>query len=198
MVHMAAAPTTSASLLLRVRDAHDRQAWTQFEELYAPLIEGFARKRGLQEADAADLRQEVLRLVARAVPNLEFDPQRGSFRAWLFTVVRNQLRKFVGKRRRQQQGSGDSGMQDLLEEQPAPDTDEASWDEEYQRRLFRCAAALVRGEFKDQTWQAFWQTGVHGQSAKDVAAALGMTVAAVYLAKSRVDRKSTRLNSSHL
>src|SRR2546427_75274 len=127
---MAATPTTSASLLLRVRDARDGQAWTQFEELYAPLIHGFGRKRGLQDADAADLTQDVLRLVARAVQQRQYDPQIGSFRSWLFTVVRNQVGKFLRKRRRQEQGSGDTAMQDLLEEQPARAEEEASWDEE--------------------------------------------------------------------
>src|SRR5205823_3939496 len=100
--------------------------------------------------------------------------------------VRNQLGKFLGKRRRQEQGSGDTAMQELLEEQPVRAEEEASWDEEYQRRLFSYAAARVRGDFKEPTWQAFWQTGVQGKSAKEVAAALSMTVAAVYLAKSRV------------
>jgi RNA polymerase sigma-70 factor (ECF subfamily) len=182
---MGASPATRPSLLLRIRDARDGHAWGEFEELYAPLIRGFARKHGLQEADAEDLTQEVLRLVVGAIQSLEYDPKAGSFRGWLFTVVRNQLRKVLGRRR--EQGSGDPAVQQALEGLPAPEEDQAaSWDEEYGRRLFTYAAAQVRGDFKDSTWQAFWRTAVQGQSAKEAARELGLTVAAVYLAKSRV------------
>lgn len=187
---MANAPTTRPSLLIRLRDARDDQAWTQFEELYGPLIFGFARKHGLQDADAADLRQDVLRLVAEAVQGLEYDPQSGSFRGWLFTVVRNQLCKFLGRRPRDR-GAGDTVTQNLLKQQPAPEEDQAaSWDEDFRQRLFHYAVDQVRGDFSDTTWQAFWQafwqTAVRGKPAKEVAAGLGLTTAAVYLAKGRV------------
>src|SRR5262249_39907355 len=148
------------SLLLRLRDPRDGQAWAQFEELYGPLVHGFARRHGLQDADAADLTQEVLSRVAGAVKGLDYGPRRGSFRGWLFTVVRNQLRKFWRRRRRQEQGAGDTGVLHLLEEQPAREPDEAAgWDEEYGRRLFTYAAAQVRSDFKGSTWQAFWRAG---------------------------------------
>lgn len=184
---MAVSPETQPSLLLRLRDPQDGRAWSQFAELYAPLIHGFARKHGLQDADAADLTQEVLRLVAGAVKGLDYDPKRGSFRAWLFTVVRNQVRKFLGRRRQHEQGIGGTAAVDLLVQKHAPEEDlAAEWNEEYQRRLFAYAADQVRGDFSAATWQAFWQTGVRGRNAKEVAAELGITVAAVYLAKGRV------------
>lgn len=185
---MADAPTTQASFLIRVRDSRDEKAWKRFEEVYGPLIHGYARKRGLQDADAADLAQEVLRLVSRAIKDLEYDPDTGSFRGWLFTIVRNQLRKFLGRRRQHEQGSGDTEMQNLLAETPAQEED-ADWAEEYERQLFTVAAAQIRGDFTASTWQAFWETGVEGTKAQKVADDLGMTVAAVYLAKSRVMAK---------
>ena len=77
-------------------------------------------------------------------------------------------------------------MQELLERQPDRDGDAAAWDQEYERGLFTWAAERVRGQVSESTWQAFWRTAVEGQSGKDAAAELGMTVAAVYLAKSRV------------
>ena len=177
-------PATSASLLIRIRDRGDHAAWSRFVEVYQPLVHGFARKHGLQEADAADLAQEVLRAVARSVGRLDYDPRRGSFRGWLFTVVRNQLRDFRDRQRRQVAGSGNSGVQQLLNEQPTPPEDE--WDREYERRLFTWAAEQVRPAVQAATWQAFWRTAVEGQGGQEVARALGMTVAAVYLAKSRV------------
>src|SRR5271155_3369519 len=91
---MPKAPPTRPSLLIRLRDHQDHQAWAQFVEVYAPFIYGYLRKRGLQDADAADLTQTCLRQVATHVGRLEHDPRRGTFRGWLFTIVRNRLRNF--------------------------------------------------------------------------------------------------------
>src|SRR3954468_23608294 len=134
---MADVPTTRPSLLVRIRDAGDEEAWGQFVQLYAPLVYDYARRRGLQDADAADLTQDVLRSVAAAAGRLDYDPRRGSFRGWLFTVARNQLNTFLDRRRRQAVGSGETGMQTLLEGQPAREEDEAAlWDREHEQRLF--------------------------------------------------------------
>ena len=179
-------PVTRASLLLRIRDGQDKEAWRQFVEVYASLIYGFARKRGLQDADAADLMQDVLRSIASAVGRLDYDPRRGSFRSWLYTVTRNKLYSFLDGQRRHPRGSGDSGAQQLLEEQANPDDSAAAWDQEYQRRLFAWAADQVRAEFQESTWQAFWQTAVEGKGPKDVARELNLSPGAVYVAKSRV------------
>jgi RNA polymerase sigma-70 factor (ECF subfamily) len=174
-------------LLLRLRDHQDHQAWTQFVEVYAPLIYDYARQRGLQDADAADLTQTCLRRFAVTVRSLDYDPQRGSFRGWLFTLVRNQLRDFLDRPKSCPQGSGDARMQQLLENQAAPlRDDEAEWDREWRRHLFAWAAEQVRPRVQEATWQAFWKTAVENQSGRDVARELGLTVAAVYLAKSRV------------
>jgi RNA polymerase sigma-70 factor (ECF subfamily) len=182
---MAEAPSTRPSLLVRIRDVHDGPAWEQFVEIYAPLVYGYARKHGLQDADAADLTQDVLRAVALAAGRLEYDPARGSFRGWLFTVARNKLHNFLaGQKRHSQAGTAD--VYALLEAQPAPADETAVWEQEYEQRLFAWAAEQVRTGFEDSTWQAFWQTAVEGQSARETAEALGISVGAVYIAKSRV------------
>jgi RNA polymerase sigma factor (sigma-70 family) len=184
---MVEAPLTRPSLLVRLRDARDEQAWAQFVEVYAPLVYSFACRHGLQDADAADLTQDVLRSVVTAAGRFEYDAQRGSFRGWLFTVVKNKLRDFLDRRRHEWTGSGDTSMLDLLANQPAPEEDEAAvWEQEHERRLFLWAAEQVRGSFQDSTWQAFWLTAVEGQRGKDVAKQLGLSVAAVYLARRRV------------
>jgi RNA polymerase sigma-70 factor (ECF subfamily) len=183
---MADAPLTRPSLLVRIRDADDDQAWSQFVEIYAPLVYGFLRKHGLQDADAGDLTQETLRAVARAAGDLEYDPERGTFRAWLFTVVRNKLRNFLASPKRREQGAGDSDAQNRLAELAAPEHNSAEWDLDYERRIFRWAAEQVRGEVQPKTWQAFWLTAVEGKAVKAVAKELGLTIASVYLAKSRV------------
>lgn len=180
-------PATRASLLLRVRDPRDAAAWGEFVALYGPLVYRFARNRGLQDADAADLTQAVFQAVAGEVRRLDYDPRRGTFRGWLFGVVRNQLGTHLRGLARAPRGSGDAGVQALLERQPGRDPDEeAAWDAEYARRLFRWAADRVRGTFRPSTWEAFWRTAVEGHAAADVAADLGLTVGAVYTAKSRV------------
>jgi RNA polymerase sigma-70 factor (ECF subfamily) len=184
---MPGSPPTQTSLLLRVRDAQDEQAWKEFAELYVPLVYGFVRKHGLQEADAADVTQEVMCRVARAIRTLDYDPARGSFRGWLFTLVRNQLHQFHRGGQRPDRACGGTSIRQVLHGQPAPEEDTAaSWDQEYERRLFAYAAAQIRGDFRDSTWQAFWLAGVEGKSAREVGEQLGLTVAAVYLAKSRV------------
>jgi RNA polymerase sigma-70 factor (ECF subfamily) len=183
---MGDSPSTQLSLLVRIRDVQDEQAWAEFVDIYAPLVYGLARKHGLQDADAADVAQEVLRAVVKALPGFVFDPQRGSFRGWLFTIAYNELRKLARARRRQAQGTGDTTAQQLLEEQLTPEEQSALWDQEYRQRLFAWAAQQVRPGFRPATWQAFWQTTVEGRDPGQVGAALGMSVGAVYIAKSRV------------
>jgi RNA polymerase sigma-70 factor (ECF subfamily) len=181
---MSATPTTRASLLVRLRDRGDAAAWREFVSLYAPVVYAYARRRQVQDADAADLTQEVLRNVMNAARKLEYDPARGSFRAWLFTVTRNKLID-LRERQRRGRGAGGTSAAERIEQQPAPD-DEAVWDEEFRRRLFSAAAEQVRGEFEPSTWRAFWLTAVEDKKPADAAAELGMSVGAVYVAKSRV------------
>src|SRR5262249_33591550 len=150
---------TRVSLLVRLRDAHDARAWGEFVDLYAPLVYRLARRHGLQDADAADLTQNVLGAVARPLPRFQYHAARGTFRGWLLTVARNHLRTSAQERRRQPPGSGDSEAQALLEQQPAPEEAEA-WEQEYRERLFACAAGRVRGQFRPATWEAFWRTAV--------------------------------------
>jgi RNA polymerase sigma-70 factor (ECF subfamily) len=184
---MADSPETRASLLVRIRDPRDERAWAEFAAIYAPLVRRLARARGLQEADAADLSQDVLRAVAGAIERYDPDPGLGSFRAWLFTIARNLILNLLAAQRRHPRGSGDTDVNRLLEQQPAPDPeDTALFDSEYRRQLFRWAADRVRGEFRPTTWQAFWRTGVQDESPKAVAADLGLSLGALYVARSRV------------
>jgi RNA polymerase sigma-70 factor (ECF subfamily) len=184
---MQESPATRASLLVRLRDGEDAEAWREFVRLYAPVIYGFARKRGLQDADAADLMQDVLHSVSTTVHRLEYDPTRGTFRGWLFTVTRNKVFNFIESRSRRVQGSGDSRVQQRLEQQADANKDLSSdWEADYQRALAAQAMERVQGEFQASTWAAFLQTTVEGRTPSEVSGRVGLSVGAIYVAKSRV------------
>src|SRR5262245_11760445 len=167
-------PLTRPSLLVRMRDGNDEGAWCQFVDVYAPLVYHFFRKHGLQDADAADLTQDVLTSVARNAARFHYDAQKGRFRGWLFTIVRNRLRNYFTRMKPDTHGSGDSKILELLEEQPAGEDRAAeSWDQEYASRLLAWASHQVRGAVNESTWQAFWQTAKEGKSGEEVARNLG-------------------------
>jgi len=184
---MAEAPITRVTLLVRIKDAKDVAAWTEFIELYGPVVYGFARKRGLQDADAADMVQDVMRSVARNAEKLDYDPKRGTFRGWLYTVTRNKIYNFLTANRNRPKAVGDSSSQERLDSLPDKDDNhEREWELEYQRRIAARAMERVKGEFQESTWAAFWGTAVEGRPAQEVGAKLDMTPGAVYVAKSRV------------
>src|SRR5438067_13415364 len=112
---MAEPPLTRVTLLTRLRDGQDGEAWREFFQLYGPVVYGFARNRGLQDADAADLMQEVLRGIARNAAKMEYDPKRGTFRGWLYTVTRNKIYNFLNGQKNRPRGTGDSAAQERLD-----------------------------------------------------------------------------------
>ena len=178
---------TRPSLLIRLRDERDAAAWSQFVEIYGPLVYEFLRKRDLQDSDAADLTQEVLASVAGAIKAFDYSPDRGSFRGWLLRIVKNELYGFWRAQNRRTIGTGDTQMAEFLREQPATHNGDASvWEGEYQKRLFQYAAQRVRDNFQPSTWQAFWETAVEGQPISQVAERLGLTSSAIYMARRRV------------
>jgi RNA polymerase sigma factor (sigma-70 family) len=178
-------PITRPTLLMRLRDKQNEGAWAEFVGLYTPIVFGFCTQRGLSEADAADVAQEVMCAVAGSMDGFAYDPARGKFRNWLLTVTRNKFNNLLGRQYRQPVANGSTTVIELLSEQPAHD-EAQRWDEEYQRNLFRWAAAKVQGEFEPKTWEAFWQTAMLDRPGQEVADALGISAGAVYIARSRV------------
>lgn len=182
---MAADVPTRPSLLIRLRNAGDEAAWSQFVAIYTPLIFAFCRGRGLSEADAGDVSQDVLRAVAGALPRFNYDPERSSFRNWLFTVVRSKLNNYFTAQARQPRLAGETTLRQYTDTEPDRALEE-SWQREYQANLVRWAAGQIQPEFKVQTWDAFWRTAIQGEPAEAVAADLGLTINALYIARSRV------------
>jgi RNA polymerase sigma-70 factor (ECF subfamily) len=169
---------TRPSLLVRLRDLTDVESWQTFVTTYAPLIYGYCRRRGAQDADAADVTQEVLTRVARAVRTFEYQPERGRFRDWLGTVTRNALAMYQRKQARQAAGGDLDRMID-----PEP---EAEWTADFHAQVLRVAMERVRGHFEPPTWTAFLRVWQDGRPALEVAQELGLSIDSVYAAKSRV------------
>ena len=173
--------TTPPSLLEQLRRPDDQQAWRRFVDLYTPLLFYSARRVGLQESDAADLVQEVFALLVRKLPEFTYDQKKG-FRNWLHTVLMNKWRE-IGRRRVLPGGrwrlAGEAGSDDIA----------LLAEAEFQQHLAVRALELMRAEFQPATWKACWEHAAVGRPAAEVAAELGMSVNAVYLATGRVLRR---------
>lgn len=177
-------PSTRLSLLARIRDSGEANAWDEFVRLYAPVVYRFSRRRGLQDSDAADVTQEVMQSLLTAIDRFEAEGRSERFRSWLLTIAHRRVYDFLARRRRIPPASGDSCVHQQLHETPAEES--AEWDREWQTNLFALAAEEVRRQVAEVTWNAFWLSAVDGLSGKDVADRLGIRVASVFMAKSRV------------
>ena len=189
---MSYAPTTRPSLLLRVRDVGDVEAWREFVRLYTPLVFRHCIGRGLQEADAADVAQEVMRIAARAMPEFQYDSARGKFRGWLLQTTRNRLCKFFEQQQRVPQSASETAVGHFLENE-AVAGEEVRWEEEYRQHVFGWALDKARSEFESTTWEAFRLTALEAISVKETAAKLGISPGAIYIARSRVTARLREL-----
>ena len=180
--------STRKSLLLRIKDSDDALAWSQFADLYGPLIFRYGKRKGLQVADAADLMQDVLGRVSRSIENFDYNPAIGRFRSWLFLISRQAISDLYKKRNRQPVGTGDSRIAELIADAPAQQ-EESLWESEYCQHLLSWAMDQVQGQFSESTWMAFCEFGLNNRPAQEVADSLGISVGAVYIAKSRVTKR---------
>jgi RNA polymerase sigma-70 factor (ECF subfamily) len=175
---------TKPSLLLRIRDAGDSSSWGEFADIYGPIIRGYCRRRGLQEADAADVGQEVLAQVARSIGSFEYQPGRGRFRDWLGTVTRNKIVRFLEVKVRELRGMSEVSAADFATEGEDPE-----WSAEFHTRILNAALMRIRDDFEVKSWDAFERLWGKDTPAPEVAQSLGMTIDAVYAAKSRILRR---------
>ncbi|MDA8563344.1 sigma-70 family RNA polymerase sigma factor [Mariniblastus sp.] len=184
---------TRASLIFRLKDHDDHDAWKQFLDLYGQTIFQFVRSRGLQDADAADLMQEVFKRVGNAIGRLEYAKQKGGFRAWLFTITRNCLNSYFKKKQNGISAIGGSSPQIALG-QISDEKDELNerWEREFQKQIMLQAIEVVRPTSAPNTWAAFEMTAIQNLSMDEVVKSLGMTRGAIYVARSRV---TSRLKS---
>lgn len=163
---------------MRIRAHDDQAAWTTFVEVYSPLVYGFSRLRGLQASDAADVTQEVLLRISKAIRAFEYRPEEGLFRDWLATIVHNEIRRHVGRRR--------ETYSSVDEQQLVGDQAKSQWDEQFHQHVFDVALTRCKPYFTEETWELFERSWLQRQSAQAVAAELQVGVEKVYVARSRV------------
>jgi RNA polymerase sigma-70 factor (ECF subfamily) len=178
---------TPASLLQRLQ-GDDADAWPRLLRLHGPTVEGWCRHAGLSAEDAADVGQEVFQAVARHIAGFRRERPGDSFRGWLWTVTQNKIRDHWRRQQDRARAAGGTSAQALLLQIPGADSaaDDAAPPPAGAGDLYRRALQLIQAEFAERTWQAFWRVAVEDQAPAAVAAALGMTPGAVYIAKSRV------------
>jgi RNA polymerase sigma factor (sigma-70 family) len=178
---------TSPTLLARLRDPADPNAWATLLGVYGPLLRGWAERLGARGPDADDLVQDVLAVVVRRFPEFVHPERPGAFRGWLRAIAANCARDFWRGRRRAPvaQGGTDFGEYLARIEDPA-DPLAHEWDREHDRAVTRHLLDRIRGDFAPETWELFRRVVIDGESADEAAAATGATPNAVYIAKSRV------------
>jgi RNA polymerase sigma factor (sigma-70 family) len=176
---------TKPSLLVRLRDPLDAEAWRTFVGLYAPLVYRYGRRRGLQDADAADLTQEVLGEVARDIRAFQYQPERGRFRDWLLTIARRRLTRIQARQARHPLAS----LGSELPEPAGDDETDRDWNEAFNARVLSVALGRIRPRFEDSSWRVFERVWLEHRPAAEVADELSMSIEAVYMAKSRILRR---------
>lgn len=176
-------PETRMSLVARLRDVRDGGAWVEFLDLYQPLVVRLLKRRGLQDADAEDLSQEVLLAVTRRIEDWRHNGRKGAFRSWLYVVSRNLMLNLLARDKIQMVGISSADLDGLMDERSLGGGES---EIEYRRELLARGAELIRREFRESTWTAFWRSAVEQEPISEVAIELGISEGAVYIARSRV------------
>lgn len=172
-------PETRPSLLHLLGTELDQNAWNQFTELYSPVIFRYCRRKGLQEADALEVLQDVLLQVYQYIAAFNYDPDRGRFRAWLQTVTHSRLCRYWKKTSKRKECNGHENQLELAEA-------ENEFNTEMVAHVTQLALDQIRDDFHVDTWTAFEQTWLEQKSVDEVAELMERSVGWVYVAKSRV------------
>ncbi|MBN9121437.1 MAG: sigma-70 family RNA polymerase sigma factor [Planctomycetes bacterium] len=178
---------TSATLLDRLKDARDAEAWGRLVELYSPLIRGWAERLNVRGADADDLVQEVMAVVVRRFPEFVHPEKPGAFRGWLRAIAANCARTMWKGRKVRPTAPGGTDFGSYLARLEDPTDDFArAWEREHDLHVTRKLLERIKGDFEARTWEMFARFVLDGLSAEEVATENGTTPNAVYIAKSRV------------
>jgi RNA polymerase sigma factor (sigma-70 family) len=187
------ATVTSTALLQALRCSENRTAWQNFTERYYPLVWRFARRLGLGPADAEDAAQETLLAFARAYQAGQYDRDKGRLHDWLFGIARRQIEWVRRRLGREVQLPSPTDGTGPLERIPDDDPQVQLWEEEWQQAVLHQCLREIRGAFEPKTVEAFELFAWKGLSAGEVAARLGMTPNAVFLAKHKILKRIREL-----
>lgn len=182
---MDSTPDTRYTLIGKIRNPQDADAWAEFTSIYQPLIFRIVRARGLQHADATDITQDVLAKVASVIEKFSDQHPTGSFRGWLYRITRNVVVDFLRKQSKNPLVYSEQTMELTADADPT-ENESAEFQREFQKQIFWVVAKTVRTQVKPATWQAFWSTEIERQSVEQVAKNLKITVGSVYVSRSRV------------
>ncbi len=184
---MNAGDGTSSSLLRRAA-AQESEAWQRLTTLYAPLVHHWCRQAGLRESDYQDVTQDVFAALASSLASYQTDRPGVTFRGWLRGIARFKIVDHF--RRRGEPAAGGTDAQRRLQQVPekTPDVELSEGPAEV-NELYRRALELVRSQFEERTWTAFWRVAVENRTPAEVAAQMGLTPNAVRQAKARVLRR---------
>ncbi len=175
---------TRQTLLHRVRDAGDREAWTEFFELYAPLLEGYARAHGLARDDAEEVRDQCLEVLTRRLPHFEYQRERGSFSAWLYRIAHAKVIDLVRAKKVRAHESVE--LSSLAAAGADPD---AHWTRQWRAEHLRYALARVQHDEPDERFRVFEMLLVDELPVNEVCARTGLVATQVYKIKAGVLRK---------
>lgn len=176
---------TASSFLLAGAKSMDPVAWSRLVDTFGGIVYRWCRISGVAQADSPDLVQDVFASVARGISGFEREKREGSFRSWLATITRNRVRDHFRKQAAHERAAGGTDAWRRLEQQ-AESVDETISGDQIENLLVKKVLHQVEAEFEPSTWAAFWKTAVEARTGAEVAEELGMTLAAVYKAKSRV------------
>ena len=183
---------TRETLLIKIRDQQNAEAWYQFVDIYAPLIQAYLLRRGVESWDVADIVQDVLWKVTQKIADFDYNTQRGKFRAWLLTVTRHHLFDYWAADRGDRAAGGSSALQ-IFQDVAVANADENAWEQDYRQRVLNYALEHVHREISPLHWNVFCATAIDGKSPQEVARSTGMSVGAIYVAKSRVIKRLRNL-----
>ena len=176
--------STRPSLLLRLRDPRDAEAWRSFVDVYGPLVYAHARRRGLKHEDAEDATQKAFARVSEAIRAFNYQPDLGRFRDWLGTVVRNEINRLLKTDMGTARGKG--GEVDIALTHAAAPASDTAWTADFNAHILQVALERCRPRFEPATWCAFERVWLQHTPAVQVAEEMNQPIDWVYVAKSRV------------
>ncbi|MBR5213090.1 MAG: sigma-70 family RNA polymerase sigma factor [Akkermansia sp.] len=182
------ADRTRRSLIARLHDWQDQRSWDEFYRTYWRLIYAVARQAGLRDDEAWDTVQETILTIAKQSRTGGYDPQKGSFKKWLWHITRWRIKDSF-KNRLIETAPGDDTTA-ITDAADLPDLHSESfervWEQEWQRNIIKAATERVKMQVNPKQFQIFDYCVLRGMSTADVRRRLGVSLAQVYLAKHRV------------